>query len=196
MADPILPAFWRYPKEGQIIGRMVAGYADLEFELSICVGTVLGDQDRAIRTIFRVRGEDQRIQTADALMRSAFEDAGLREPYCDMIADLGWCKATRNRYAHCHWYDTTEEGLCFIDLEAWAKKNVPLKFKKYRLNLPLLEQQEAYFRYVQRSMWHLVQEKERASGKKVDNVWRRPVRLPRPEPHAGEVEAPSMVGDA
>jgi hypothetical protein len=189
MADPTLPAFWRFAKEGEIIGRLVAGYGELEFELAICLSLVLKDRDTAIRTMFRVRGEEQRIQTADALMRVAFEAAGLQDPYRDLIADLGWCKTLRNRYAHCHWYDLMQgEGLCFIDLEAWAKKNVPFELTKYRLTLPLLEQQEAYFRYVQRCMWYLAQEKQRADGIKVHDLWKLPPRLPRPAPHAGEVK--------
>lgn len=188
MADLILPAFWQFAKEGEIIGRMIAGYADLKFELAVCISAVMENRDQAIRTMFRVRGEEQRIQTADALMRPAFESAGLQEPYCEMIADLGWCKRTGNRYAHCHWYDTTADGLCFIDLEAWAKENVPLELKKFRLSVPLLEEQEAYFRYVQRCIWHLTNEQEKLRGrKKLHDLWQRPERLPRPARHVGEV---------
>jgi hypothetical protein len=187
MTDQILPAFWRYPEEGKIIGRLLAGYGELEFELACCLGAVLGDQDQAFRVMFRMRGEEQRIQTADALMRPACTSLNLCLTYNEMIADLGWCKKTRNRCAHCHWYDTSEHGLCYFDLEGWAKKTVPLVFSKMRLNVEVLRKQEAYFRYVQSSLWHLAAEMNKSKGRPVASVFRRPMKQERPPEHAGEV---------
>ena len=193
MADPILPAFWRYAKEGEIIGRLLAGYAELEFELGLCLGLVLGDRDAGLRVMFRERGEERRIRKADKQMRPAYESAGLLEAYSAAIDDFGWCKRTRNRYAHCHWYDTREEGLCFLDLEDWAKGETSLEFKKYRLNVPLLEQQEAYFRYVQMALWHLFEKfEETADGQcplrgRPRSLWELPKKLDRPADHNGVV---------
>src|SRR5688500_6557574 len=65
----ILIAFQRYPKEAAIIGRLLAGYGDLEYELHLSLGAALGSDEAALRAMFRVRGEKQRIQIADALMR-------------------------------------------------------------------------------------------------------------------------------
>ncbi len=189
MIDQILPAFWRYSEEGKIVGRILAGYGELEFELAVCLGAVLGDQDQAFRVMFRTRGEEQRIQTADALMRGAYSSIGLRDEYVETIDDLGWCKRTRNRYAHCHWYDRQDVGLCYFDLEGWAKKSVPLEFTNKRLNVPVLQEQEAYFRFVQSSLWHLQEEMKRSKKMPIFGCHNRPDKLARPPENCGEAPA-------
>jgi hypothetical protein len=189
MTDQILPAFWRYPEEGKIIGRILAGYGELEFELADCLGAVLEDQDQAFRVMFRTRGEEQRIQTADALMRQAYSAIGFSAAYIETIDDLGWCKRTRNRYAHCHWYDTQEDGLCYFDVEGWAKKHVPLEFTNKKLNLPVLQKQEAYFRYVQSSLWHLQEAMKKSKNMPVFGLHVRPAKIDRPPENCGEAPA-------
>jgi hypothetical protein len=39
---------------------------------------------------------------------------------------MDWCRQIRNQYAHCQWYWTAHEGLCFVDLEAVAKQVTPI----------------------------------------------------------------------
>jgi len=63
----IMPAFVRYPEEAAIIGRLLAGYGELEFDLCLCVGHARGDMDMAFKAMFRPRGETQRIDIADPI---------------------------------------------------------------------------------------------------------------------------------
>jgi hypothetical protein len=81
----ILPAFVQFPSEGMYIGRMLAGYGELEFELTECVGTALGDMESRFRAMFRIKGEQSRLDVADALMRPKFNSVGLRDGYDAML---------------------------------------------------------------------------------------------------------------
>lgn len=182
MSDQILPAFGRFKNEGAIVGRLLAGYSDLEFEMAVCLGTYLADVDLGLRTLFRVRGEDQRIQISDALMREAFKDAELYEPYCEAISAITYCKKIRNQYAHCHWYDTPETGLCFTQMENWAKKSkVALKdVDKRPIDEALLQKQEAYFRYTIRCFWYLTAEYDMKVGRLTNHIWKLPEKVDKP----------------
>ena len=65
MTETIMPCFDRFPEEGNMIGRLLAGYGELELELCRCVAVINGDLDAAIRAILRERGEQKRIGKAD-----------------------------------------------------------------------------------------------------------------------------------
>src|SRR5215210_3641414 len=119
MTSPILPSFARYPAEAAIIGRILAGYGELEFELATCVGECVQGTRTAFRILFRTRGESARILTADAILRSIYEENGLADAWEITRQGMVWCKNTRNRYAHCHWYDD-EGGLFFTHIEKAA----------------------------------------------------------------------------
>ena len=62
MPATIMPCFGRFPEEGSIIGRLLAGYGELEFELCRCVAAINDNMDAAIKAMFRVRGEEKRIK--------------------------------------------------------------------------------------------------------------------------------------
>src|ERR1700738_2356229 len=67
MSSIIMPAFHVYHQEAAIIGRLLAGYGELEFLLCRCVAATLGgDLSKATRILFRSRGEEHRISAADA----------------------------------------------------------------------------------------------------------------------------------
>lgn len=185
--ERILPAFWRYGQEGRIIGRLLAGYSELELELAGCLGTVLQDDDLGLRTVFRIRGEEQRILIADALMRPIFEKEGLVHAYAEMIADLSYCKKIRNQYAHCQWYDMPEFGLCFIQLEDWAKKSKPYEAQRKKpLDVNLLKKQEHYFRYVQRCQWYLMEAfQDKVGAQPSSQLFPLPKKINRPPLHNG-----------
>jgi hypothetical protein len=118
MTETIMPCFDRFPEEGNMIGRLLAGYGELELELCRCVAVINGDLDAAIRAILRERGEQKRIGKADSLAKLAYVDAGLGSYYCAAISDMHWCRLIRNQYAHCNWYDTPAEGVCFFDFRS------------------------------------------------------------------------------
>jgi hypothetical protein len=67
LAELIIPCFSEHQAEaeGKIIGRLLAGYGELELEM--CVAAVTNNNlDGAIK-IFRVRGGENRITAADTL---------------------------------------------------------------------------------------------------------------------------------
>ncbi len=135
----IILAFGRYSEEGAIIGRLLAGYGELELEICNCVAAVTDDIDGALRTLFGIRGAEKRIEKADGIMRASYGSAGLEPKYVAVMDAIEWCRKVRNQYAHCHWYDTKDEGLCFVDLESIAKiKNhlLPLKLHRHAVDVP------------------------------------------------------------
>lgn len=157
-AEIIIPSFGRYPKEGTIVGRLLDGYGELELELCNCLAAVTNDPEGAVRTLFDIRGEKARIDKANSLMLASYVSAGLHSTYSRSIENIHSCRIIRNQYAHCHWYDTKDEGLCFIDLEDAAKSRnhlFPLKLRRLPIDEALLHQQEAYFKYTQKCFWHL-----------------------------------------
>jgi hypothetical protein len=185
MTETIMPCFDRYPKEGNIIGRLLAGYGELELEMCDCVDAATNDLDAAIRKLFGIRGEAKRIKMADSLMKGAYTAAGLGSKYKTTMAKMDWCRTVRNQYAHCNWYDTVAEGLCFIDLERSAtlkRRIVKITRDKRPLDVSILERQEAYFKYVQKCFWHLAEAYRRSQGQKMSGgpLHNWPKRIARP----------------
>ena len=175
----IMPAFGQFQQEAAVVGRLLAGYGELEFELKSSLRFVIGDMDTATRVVFRTRGEEQRIITADAIMRPRYDAVGLINPYSEAIADMGWCRQVRNQYAHCHWIPISG-GLGFFDLEDAAKSNTRIRLKRRDLDLSLLQEQESYFCYVAECFWHLYHEYQRLSGQLKSHSFPLPSKAPRP----------------
>jgi hypothetical protein len=185
----IMPCFDRFPKEGDIIGRLLAGYGELELEMCACVAEATDDLNGAIKKLFSIRGEQKRIETADKMMKTYYASVGLASKYNRTIANMHWCRKVRNQYAHCNWYDTAAEGLCFIDLEHTAKLKRKIKSvtaHRYSIDVALLKRQENYFTYVRKCYWHLAEAFRIAHGKasrKGGPLWPWPPRLARPPKH-------------
>jgi hypothetical protein len=183
-----MPGFDRHPKEGDLIGRLLAGYGELELEMCACLVATTKDLDGAIKRLFGIRGERRRIDEADAIMKARFASVGLSSKYNPTMKNMDWCRKLRNQYAHCNWYDTTKEGLCFIDLERTAKLRRKIKSvtaHRRPIDVVLLKQQEDYFLYVRQCYWHLAEAYGIAQGKRVSGApfhsW--PARLARPPTH-------------
>ena len=49
MAETIIPTFAVFPQEGVIVGRLLAGYGELELELCACVAVISDNIDDVIR---------------------------------------------------------------------------------------------------------------------------------------------------
>jgi hypothetical protein len=121
----------------------------------MCLCGVLGDQDTAVRTLFRTRGEEGRILVADALMRGRYQAAGLGPAFSEAIADMGYCRQIRNQFAHCHWYDSESTGLAFVQLENTAKGHAPVTLDFRSIGAGILMRQEKYFVYVRNCLFYL-----------------------------------------
>jgi|SRR5580704_10331580 hypothetical protein len=94
------PAFKDCPDEALIIAHILGGYGELELLLALCLANVLGDNRKALRVLFRTRGETQRINTADALIASDYERAGLKAEYADALGAIRQSLKMRNSLAH------------------------------------------------------------------------------------------------
>jgi len=167
---------------------MLAGYGDLELEMCACVAATTNDLDAAIKRLFGARGELKRIKTADAMMKASYVSCSFGAKYRRTMANMDWCRTVRNQYAHCNWYDTSAEGLCFIDLEhtATLKRKIRVVTKHRRpLDAPLLIRQEAYFKYVQKCFWYLAEAYEISKGKRRHGgpLYTWPASINRPPKH-------------
>jgi len=152
MTRTILRAFQSAPAEAELIGRILAGYGELEMEFANCLAATLGqhkhDHRTAIRTLFRVRGEDSRILIGDAIMRARYTDVGLEDAYNEMLGAIRYCKSIRNQYAHCHWLFEKNKGLFFTRADKPALSAIgALSFTFRHIGVPVLLKQEEYFCY-------------------------------------------------
>lgn len=144
--------------EGIIIGRILAGYGELELELCRCRIAVENILDLPIREFFGARGADKRLKVAKAKLQPDYTTAGLLADLVQALADLEWCRQIRNQYSHCHWYWTSKEGLCFINLEELAKQPTMIlcvTAGRHPVSLTLLKDQEAFFWYVKQCLIYL-----------------------------------------
>lgn len=143
--------FDHYPDEAAIIGRLLAGYADLEVSLMHCAQVVRDDLDTVLKAMFRTRGETQRILVADAFGRHHYTKVNLKTEFEMAISATHYCLKIRNNYAHCIWHDDYSGKLAYTNLEEIANAHTFLSdltsLKIFHVDVPLLEAQEAYFRY-------------------------------------------------
>ena len=175
----ILPLFADYPKEAEIIGRLLAGYGELELELTECLGAVLGNFNTAIKVLFRTKGEETRIEVADAIMRGEFIGLSLGRPYSEAISDANWCRRIRNQYAHCHW-DFQTPVLGFVELERNAKKHNRDWVRVRYVPRKLLAEQETYFCFVRDCLKYLAAEFKVLEGKSPSHKLSLPKKINRP----------------
>src|SRR5262249_42499963 len=113
------------------ICRLIAGYGELEYLLSVCVGRSLASgrnrpssrsrlahrskyENLGTKMIFRVRGEKKRIDAASRLMRQSYAKAGMISEFDETMNAMRACMNIRNLFAHCHWARSKKRGLFFI----------------------------------------------------------------------------------
>jgi hypothetical protein len=147
-----MPAFMDFPGDAAIVGRLLAGYTNLEIGLMNCVQVVRGDFDTVLKAMFRARGETARTDIADAFGRHYYDDLNLGTEFAMAIAAAKNCLRIRNQYAHCAWWNDLSGKLAFANLEDIAKGNALLvdlrSLPTYYVDIPLLTTQEDYFVYV------------------------------------------------
>lgn len=180
--------------EGVIIGRLLAGYGEIELQMCACLIAVEGILDIPIRKIFGKRGAEERIKIGQAALEPNFTNANLLSDLTEALADLDWCRQIRNQYSHCQWYWTTQERLCFVNLEDLAKQQNAISSamtNKHSIDVSLLESQENYFWYVKQYLMHLetayrTWDEVRARGGRtgpISFVYPKPPKIPRPPKH-------------
>lgn len=176
----LLLDFDPFPEEAAVIGRLVVGYGELEYLLALLVSAAIGDEERAVRAIFRCKGETARIDVADALARPIYEAAGLGGAYTEALGAVRLCKTIRNQYAHSHW--VADEGMLkFADIGDAAHKSEPrLTFVFKAIGNVVLNQQARWFDYTHHLLAHLAQTLARKMGQSSSPPVEAPPRVPRP----------------
>jgi hypothetical protein len=177
----LLFAFEEFPEERDAIGNMLLAYGEIEFALISCIGAVLDDDmDRALRILFRVRGEGARIEVSDAILRPAFAKVGLAPKWSHAVGAMRVCKNIRNQFAHCHWQMLGGQ-LKFMDLDTDAQSpegDIRLSFLP--IDGPLVQRQLSFFEYTLDWLYYLQAEYQVKMGRKASHDFHEPKSIAAP----------------
>jgi hypothetical protein len=183
----IMPAFASFPDEAASIGRLLAGYTNLEIGLMHCVQIVRLDFDTVLKAMFRARGETARIDIADAFGRHCYDSLKLGTEFAMAISAIRYCLRIRNQYAHCAWYNDHSGKLAFANLEDIAKSNALQKdlssLPTYHVDAALLSEQENYFVYCDRLFSWINHEGRTLTKALRSNVLPKPSQVAQPAMH-------------
>ena len=80
-----MPAFQKFRLEGEIIGRLVVGYGEMELDLCHCIAQGIGDLDMALKAMFRARGETSRIDITEAMGQKVYVSLGIGATFREAI---------------------------------------------------------------------------------------------------------------
>ena len=175
----------KFPAQAAAVGRLLAGYADLEISLLHCVQMARSDDlDGVLKAMFGRRGEAQRIDTAGKLGQPAYDALGLGLQFATAISDMRFFLNIRNCYAHSLWHDPNTGYLAFLNLEELATTpaivtdlmGLTIKY----LDMPILAAQEDYLDFVDHSIQHLNYEGRFLRGDLSSNPIPPPVARARP----------------
>jgi hypothetical protein len=183
----VMPAFHRFPGEAAIIGRLLAGYAELEIALLHCVSVVRDDFDATLKAMFRIRGETARINVGDALGRQAYDNIELGADFEIAVSAMRYCLKIRNQYAHCNWYDDLSGRLAFVNVEEIAKATQAISgfdnLTRRYVDVPALEEQEQYFGYADALINYSNYEGRLRAGKLRTRLFEKPAQRNQPPLH-------------
>ena len=175
-------------EEGVIIGRILAGYGELELTMTDCLIAIEGQLDTPLRCVFGAQGAERRIKKAKKALKEEYIKAGLAAELNEALDDMDWCRQICNQYAHCSWYWTHQEGLCFVNLEDLAKQPktiLKLMDGKRSVNTQLLSVQEDFLNYVKEFLSYLADayrawNRMRSAPKQRAHVFPKPSKITRP----------------
>ena len=182
----ITPWQIKFPEEARLVGALLSGYGELEFELNMCVGAGMGDQTVAFRALFRMRNEGQRLDLAEALIDPAIKHYKLEGEFAHAIGAIRHCKAIRNNFAHCHWHHTDDPpALRYCNMEDAAKSRGNETILNFRpADIELLTEQVSFFGYCSDWFAYLNHELEVRAGKLESHDWPKPKARPLPRIHS------------
>jgi len=150
----INPSFDAFAREAFLIGKMVASFGEVELLFGLVASTALGNQNLALRAMYRGRSTGGRIDLADVLMRDAFIKAKLDPIYDETLFAVRYCLKIRNQYAHSHWaHDLT--GIYFTNLEDAANRAEGFEYDHKHIDLPILQAQTTFFDDTKMLLLHL-----------------------------------------
>lgn len=183
--EELLLPFEGLRKERELIGKMLLAYNELEYVLLDMLIAVLRDGQAAIRAMYQLRSEANRLAVAEAIVTPAFTRVALGGVLKEGLDALNRCKAIRNQYAHCLW--TCDEGtLQFANLELTAKsKGEKCQVVAHPLTTTLLRNQWAYFEYASHMLLWVNQEYRRKNNQALHGeLVPKPKRVSPPKLHS------------
>lgn len=170
----INPAFDRWPQEANLIGRIMAGFGELEFSICQNAANATGHYDQTMKALFRVQSTRARLEAGDALARPEYEKRRLGEIYDIAFNMTKSCHQLRNQYAHCNWGDDSKEGLFFTNLQRAAESEGPLFLFWRHIDVPLLQKQLDYLGHTMQWLWWVEFKLAVRRSKKRPYPWPRP----------------------
>ena len=129
--------------------------------------------------MFVPRGESKRITKAAALGRAIYVTLGLEADFDAAVEAMRYCLRIRNQYAHHNFWDDNTGKLAIGDLEAVARQpdHQPdlVSVIPNHVDVCLLQEQEAYFRYADQLLAWVNFEGRFKSGKLNSNPVPKPM---------------------
>ncbi len=177
-------AFTKFQDEGMIVGRLLAGYADLELDLFHCVNVVRDDFDTVFKAFVKTRGETHRTDMADIFGGQYYHKLEIGTQFEMAIGAVRYCLKIRNQYSHCTWWDDNSGNLAFANLEEIAKNNTLVTglqgLETRHIDVHTLSQQELYFEYTDNLLTWVNYEGRRRARKPATPPQPAPKQLERP----------------
>jgi hypothetical protein len=178
----INPAFHRFPDEAAIVGRLLAAFGELEFNVLANAGRAINLQNSLLRSMYRLRTTSTRLDASDALIRPVCDQFKMKNEYELSFNSVKYCLKIRNQFSHCYWGDDLVGGLFFIDLEEAFKDAEDNELHWRHVDTDLLAMQEAYFVYTLESLRYVNHELAARRGFR-QNSSPRPPKLEKPPLH-------------
>lgn len=159
MGGTLLVQFRGFRAERDLIAKMLLSYGELEFFMLDILTVAINDSNAAIRTMYQLRSEANRLAVAEALCTPKFATVNLGGQFKEGVTAMFHCKNIRNQFAHCTWI-SNKGVLNFANLEEPAKTTGEAKAKvtAHPITRALLQQQFAYFEYTSHMLLWLTQQ--------------------------------------
>ncbi len=163
-------AFVDFPEEGKLIGRILAGYAELETDLMHCVAAGYdGDLDLVLRQMYARHGEKKRLELGRKLGCPVYRPLDLLDHFNEAVDSMDHCRLIRNQYAHSIFWNDNTGKLAFANIEELAKGEeevVDLRGLERRYaTVDLLSRQFGYFVHVSDMLIWVLNEGNRRAGR-------------------------------
>jgi hypothetical protein len=176
--------FHDLPVECAAVGRMLTGYTNLEVGLFHCVEVALSNFDTVFKKMFGQRSETRRIDTAASMGGPAYALLGLDADFAAAVEAMRHCLTIRNQYAHWVFWNDNSGELAFANLEDLAVLTTPVNdlmaLGVFHVNAALVEEQEAFFDYVDRYLLWVNYEGRYRAGRMKALFPNKPTPLPVP----------------
>ena len=181
MTKSIMAPFSKFSTEGDTIGRLLAGYSNIEMSLFHAVHMATGDFNTALKKMFGIRSESGRIRAAEKLALLEYQRLKLAADFEKALRVMRYCLKIRNQYAHWVWWDDNSGKLAFANVEDLTKYKSKVtnleKLKAHHVDADLLKAQEAYFVYADDLLLWVNYEGRFTQGK-LGNAKQNPVNKP------------------